>query len=330
MFLEYIQFFRALAITFIVAGHSIDAFLWTNDPAFERWLRIIMSNGSLMFVFIAGYLFQHLLKKYNTKKYYISKLKNVILPYILVSIPAIFVFVFLQHREGVWEGFYDHPPLVQISLFYATGIHLAPLWFVPMIAIFYLIAPLLAAADKNRRIYYGLPLFILLSCLVERGLPFVSFIHFFSVYLFGMFCSHYKEQLNPIFRRIDFLLVMLFLAIVFAAVEFYTTERTMTFYNYLQKMLLSVFFLGVFFRFNQHLHSNFITTVANTSFGVFFIHSYVLTGSKMIYQKIFGSLPQGNLLMYILTSLTALLVCVLAITIIQKIMGTRSRYLVGS
>lgn len=55
MFLGYIHYFRALAIFFIVAGHSMDAFTW-HSKDIERIIRIIFSNGSVLFVFIAGYL----------------------------------------------------------------------------------------------------------------------------------------------------------------------------------------------------------------------------------------------------------------------------------
>ena len=65
MFLGYIHSFRALAILFIVGGHCIDFFNWSEgSAAIERMLRILISNGSVLFVFIAGYLFQHLAIKY--------------------------------------------------------------------------------------------------------------------------------------------------------------------------------------------------------------------------------------------------------------------------
>jgi len=65
MFLGYIHSFRALAIFFIVAGHSIDIFMWSIDSELERFLKIFFSNGTALFVFIAGYLFQHLSVKYQ-------------------------------------------------------------------------------------------------------------------------------------------------------------------------------------------------------------------------------------------------------------------------
>jgi len=331
VFLGYIHSFRALAILFIVAGHSIDFFAWPEESAAtERLLRILISNGSVLFVFIAGYLFQHLAAKYQTKKYFAAKLKNVILPYFLVSIPAITIFIFFITRETVWQGFYDNPQWLQAFYFYITGFHLAPLWFVPMITLFYLVAPLLVFADKHKHFYWILPATIILSCFVSRGLPHQSFIHFFSVYLLGMFCSHYKDKVNDILSKPPLLSLLALLIVTLVAIEYYFMQGTMTYVNYLQKITMSVFFLGLLIRLGEKIDYKIIHTIANASFGVFFIHSYVLTGSKMLILKLFGEKTAGNLLLYPLITLAVLMSCVGIIVIMQKTLGRKSRYLVGS
>lgn len=330
LFLNYIHLFRALAIFFIVAGHSIDMFIWNDSPELGRTLRIFISNGSVLFVFIAGYLFQHLSENFDTKKYYKSKLVNVITPYILISIPAIIIFVTIMQRETVWDGFYENSTVVQVILFYLTGKHLAPLWFVPMISIFYLLGPLLVKADRGKWFYYLLPGFILLSCIVGRGYPQESFVHFFSVYLLGMFCSRYKGVLNSIFSNKLFLIFSLLMILVLAYVEYAYAEGTMTFYNYNQKIFMTLFFLGLLIRYGCSVNSKLINAVADTSFGIFFIHSYVLTGSKLIYQKIYGYLPDGGMLFYFLSSIALLVVCTILIKTTKELLGNRSRYLIGS
>jgi membrane-bound acyltransferase YfiQ involved in biofilm formation len=330
MFLGYIHSFRALAIFLIVAGHSIDAFIWENAEETERLLRIFISNGSVLFVFIAGYLFQHLSEKYETKKYYLTKLKNVVLPYIIVSIPAIIVFTFILERESVWNEFYNNPIWMQIILFYMTGKHLAPLWFIPMIVIFYAIAPILINADKNASIYYFLPVFIIISCFFGRGLPHESFVHFFSIYLLGMACSKYKTSLNPTLSKTTTLSILLSFIFLFGILEFTTTQETMSYLNYLQKMIMSLFFLGLFYKFNSKLHFKFISTIANTSFGIFFIHSYFLTAIKLIYEQLFTKLPSGSLFGYSLVAITTLISCIYLIILIQRLFGKYSKFLIGS
>ncbi|WP_286270977.1 acyltransferase family protein [Thalassotalea hakodatensis] len=329
MFLGYIHYFRALAILFIITGHTIDVFVW-NDIDTERLLRIFLSNGSVLFVFIAGYLFQHLSSKFDSKKYFKSKLKNVIAPYFIISIPAIVIFVTILKRGSVWYGFYDNSILEQIGLFYLTGAHLAPLWFIPMIAIFYVIAPLLIKADKNKLIYLGLPIFIVLSCFIGRGFPPQSFIHFFSAYLLGMYCSQFKDVINPIISR-NILIVFSFSLIIFFSIcEFLFLEGTMTYINYLQKLSMSIFFLGLFIKFNSYLNSKFVSVIADTSFGVFFIHSYLLTSGKLLYLKVNGEPATGNLVLYFIVAITTLLTCSYIITLVKKVSGKYSKLLVGS
>ncbi len=331
MFLGYIHSFRALAILFIVGGHCIDFFNWPEtSQAIERLLRIFISNGSVLFVFIAGYLFQHLAVKFQYKKYYSGKLKNVILPYFLVSIPAILIFVFLIERETVWQGFYDNPQWLQVIYFYMTGMHLAPLWFVPMISLFYVVAPLLIMADKKQYFYYILPLTIAISCFIPRGLPHVSFIHFFSVYLLGMYFSHYKERLNGLISRNATLLLLAILVFGFASYEYFYMQGTMTYINYLQKITMSVFFLAFLIRLGDTINSKLIRVIADASFGVFFIHSYVLTASKLTFEQLFGAKVTGSLVLYPLVMIAILLLCVALVVLLQKVLGKKSRYLVGS
>jgi hypothetical protein len=319
-----------LAILFIVAGHSIDAFIWKDNYDTSRILRIFISNGSVLFVFIAGYLFQHLSNRYETKQYLITKLKNVITPYIIISIPAIVVFVVLMERESVWPGFYDASKLHQIASFYLTGLHLAPLWFVPMIALFYFAAPLLVKADKIKAFYYLIPVFIIISCLVHRGgMPYIKFIHFFSVYVIGMWCSHYKEKINPILSKSTVLLGLATLILSLAFYEYIYTKATMTYLNYLQKVTMSLFFMGVLIKAGPRLNYKFIDTVAHVSFGIFFLHSYVLTAGKLIYQKIFSVPPQGTVISYFTVLLLTMALTTLIVLLIKQITKNKSRYLVG-
>ena len=331
MFLGYIHSFRALAILFIVAGHTIDFFIWPeNNLIIERLLRIFISNGSVLFVFIAGYLFQHLMGKYQTKKYLLAKFKNVIVPYFIVSIPAIIIFVAFIQRETVWFDFYNNPEWLQVVYFYLTGKHLAPLWFIPMISLFYLIAPLLVIADKQKHFYWILPATILVSCFVGRGLPLQSFIHFFSVYLLGMFCSHFKAKVNYILNRTAILILLTIVVFSLAFYEYFYMSGTMTYINYLQKMAMSLFFLGFFIKMGESLEFKIIHTIANTSFGTFFIHSYLLTSGKLCSEWLTGSKIQGNLLFYVGITLFVLLSCTGIIVVLQKLLGAKSRYLVGS
>lgn len=331
MFLGYIHAYRALAIILILGAHAIDAFIWNNNAVLESLLRIIIGNGSVLFVFIAGYLFQHLSSKYNIYSYFRSKLKNVLLPYFLTSIPAIIVFVLFIPRDTVPIGFYEQPIWQQIISFYLTGAHLAPFWFMPFIALMYLLSPLLIWADKQAHIYWLLPIFIFISCIYERSnVPLENVRHYFSVYFLGMYFSHYKKLFNPIVSRYGALIFTAIVILALAAVEFSQLLPSAGYLNYLQKITMAVFFLGVFIALGTRINSKWISLIANVSFGIFFLHSYILTGAKLTYQAWFGQLPQGNFFAYCLVLLFILVTSTLLVLFIKRITSGNSRYFVGS
>lgn len=329
LFLPYIHAFRALAILFIVTGHAIDAFLWPDNGDLERLLRIFFCNGSTLFVFIAGYLFQHLSPRYETQKYYVSKIKNVIIPYVLISIPAIVLFTTVLQRPNVWDGFYENPDWKQVLLFYVTGYHLAPMWFVPMISVFYLLAPVFIKLDRNHILYYMLPVFAVISLLVSRESGYPSFLHFLSVYVLGMACSRFQDRLRTVIGRPVFLLPVLVLYVGTGLVEYPLNAGTMTYLNYLQKVAASLFFLGLLYRFNDRLQSKSVGTIAETSFGVFFLHAYFLTASKLMYTHFWGQLPVGSAVKLLPLALATFVICVPTILLIRRVMGSHSRYLIG-
>ena len=69
MFLSYIHSFRAVAILFIVAGHCVYLFEWEAIRWQERLMKSLMQNGTVLFVFVAGFLFQHLSHKFEYRRY---------------------------------------------------------------------------------------------------------------------------------------------------------------------------------------------------------------------------------------------------------------------
>jgi len=89
MFLSYIHSLRAMAILSIVAFHCIG--LFATEPLCwqEPLILSLASNGTMLFVFVAGFLFQHLSYKFEYRRYLKSKLQNVLLPYVFVSLPVI-------------------------------------------------------------------------------------------------------------------------------------------------------------------------------------------------------------------------------------------------
>src|ERR1035438_6859478 len=106
MFLRYIHSFRALAIVLVVATHCITLFKWDYTGWPYQLLMCLAPNCTLFFVFISGFLFQHLSHKFQYRRYLKSRWDNVLLPYVMVSLPMIAAQAVT--RSGVFDPTYLH------------------------------------------------------------------------------------------------------------------------------------------------------------------------------------------------------------------------------
>jgi len=285
-YLNYINNFRGFAMLLIVAVHTIYLIAGTA-PLQYNILRVILANSSMLFIFISGYLFQYLLDKYKYGTYLAKKFKNVVLPYIIMSIPAIYLL--LTKPEWIdtsWintGSFQSKPVMVKIILFYITGSHLPQFWFIPMICIFYLISPLLRYVDRHPKWYYGIPVLIVVSLIVDRSPlndnTLQSFVYFLPIYVLGMHTSHYtKEYFNLITKNWMILLIAL---VVLTGLSF-VDERI----SYLQKLPVIFLCLFLFYKISSAKLDTVLGLVAKYSFGIFFIHKYTIIIVSYIYIKL--------------------------------------------
>lgn len=344
-FLNYIHNFRAVAIIYIVAGHCIYLFDWQKSPQAERWLRAILQNGTVFFVFVAGFLFQHLSQNYNFKEYMRKKALKVILPYLIISLPVIVYYIFIR-RGGI-----DYPPsipyrgafLQKAIWLYATGHHLAAYWFIPMITIFYLLSPLLIRLDNSRFGYWPLPLLLTMSVFVHRPMDnlnvFHNFIYYFSAYFSGMGLSHYKSAVIPKLVRLLPLLGLFSLALIIIEAVFskcpgnihtlkmFGTENGLLDLNFMQKMLLCGFFVGFLHKYD--FNNKWLSFIANASFGIYFIHIYAIFIIIKLANK-FSYAINGSLLYLSIATSIITMISMAAVIAVRKATGKTSRYLIGS
>ncbi|MBB6671706.1 acyltransferase family protein [Cohnella nanjingensis] len=333
MFLNYINNFRGLAILFILVGHGFIIFYPYLDPLTSSFMTSLFENGTVLFLFISGFLFQHLSAKYQYKKYMLSKINNVILPYIIISIPAI-IYQMIWSPTFKEHFIYRFPKMIQVLYLYITGYHLVPFWFLPVISLFYLISPLLIKLDKWKYFYYMLPIFIIISTIVPKNFTNVlqSFVNLFSIYVLGMFVSHHKKKLIPLIQSKVILLTLLNVILIILSTLFLFMDlgdgRFLTMWN---KIVLCFVILGYFSKYDYAINTKF-KYMANVSFGLYFVHYYFQMALGKIVDKfiILNDLNQITLLLTC-TLFTLLLISlsVLAIFIIKKIFSVHSRKIVG-
>ncbi|MFC7333787.1 acyltransferase family protein [Rhodocista pekingensis] len=345
-FLPYIHTLRGIAILFIVASHCFAVFDWSGAPWSFRILDVVTTNGTVMFVFISGFLFQHLSDRFSVRRYLGAKLRYVILPYLVVSLPALaFRIGTRSGMNGLPEGIYDWNPVLQVLWFLGTGAHLGPLWFIPVIALFYLAAPALLWIDRRPALYGLLPLLLLAGSFVHRPefnmQPLHAFLHLLPVYLAGMAFSRFRDPVQELLApRLGWLLA-LWLALVAAHVlivehtgiiyvrEVLGPDSLAVEWTYFQKLLLMALLIVGFRRYGSRVPHGWFDALAVNSFAVFFIHGYLtLTADRLVLWNgivIPGSVPGFLVYVFLVTGLGILIA-----RAVRLVAGRHSRLLVGS
>ena len=337
MFLRHVHSFRGLAILFIVAGHVLHKTTqltdWQQHRGLVIALNVILANGTVLFVFIAGFLFQHLSHRYSYRPYLKNKLTNVILPYMILSVPAIVITL-----RGIGTGFdpfAEYSAWAQVILFYITGQHLLPLWFIPMITLIYLSAPLLIAIDRRPIAYLAvLPPALIIATLVPRDISNIPqmYVHFFPVYVLGMLASHYNEQLLAYGKRYLGALTVAYISLLLIDVLISAGKPAGYAYveslNLWQKLLLCMVAMTWLAHADGGTHRLF-DKLATTSFGIYFVHHYVnVLAGLLIPVEVANSIP--FLALYVLLLLVVVSLSLATVLSIKSVLGPKSRLLVGS
>jgi peptidoglycan/LPS O-acetylase OafA/YrhL len=330
MFLNYLNNFRGFAMLFIVAYHIFPAVRWIENSASEKIIYLIFSNCSILFMFISGFLFQYLLRKYSYVKYLKKKFQFVILPYIFMSIPAILL-IFFGPKFGIeWNSHHtDKPVFLRIITFYLTGSHLSQFWFIPMIIFYYLTAPLFKLIDTHPKFYLTLPLFITLSIIIGRPAgndnPLHSFLFYLPVYLTGMVSSHYLEKTLQLLEKYFYFLLTILLGL--SVILFFNDIRGV---SLVQKILLCLIVLHVFKKLDNNRILNKLDIVATYSFGIYFIHMYVIIVILKVMKSsdldIFRSM---GILSFILLTVITTIISVLLLKFIKFFNKKNSRIVIG-
>ncbi len=334
--LNYINVFRGLAILLIVAGHTMqfgNKGTWINNIAFE-----VFTGGTALFIFISGFLFQHLSDKFEYKTYLKKKWTNVILPYIITAIPGIILCFTLPVVYG--NPFEGLNPLVQIGVFLTTGrVHNVPTWFIPMIVIFFLFADVFIILEKKKVLYKFLPLLLLVTFLVPRidiepsyltGMSYFAkymaylkyilngFVHFSSLYVLGMYFSADKSKINLCYKYRWLLIIAMIVA--FAA-DIFLNHNFQICNNTISKIFLTLIVLGYLKYYDKPIKNcasfnNAIDFIAKYSFSIFFVHWYLIFAFNQLL-KIPKVIPVNNMLglIYALAVVSIRYVTVVAVSL---------------
>ncbi len=293
--LIFIDYFRAIAIMFIVLGHTINC----GQGDVWRTNKFFFGGGTYAFIFIAGLLFQYLSYKFEYKEYLKKKFFNVIMPYFVTLTIPIMIFAFSNSDTN--SMLHNFSPPIKIVLSYMAGYVLSyPLWFIGMIAIFFIFAPVLLKIKEHKKIWYVFLLAALIySFFTQRPyvirteqtefLPavwaiylsyFKSFIYFMFPYILGMEVCTLYEKYQDFFKKYAlkflFVLVPVYLTTYFIYIEHY---KKVQYYQTFPKVVSIFIILFFLIKLEEKIKGiefldKSLKFVANYSFGIFFVHYY--------------------------------------------------------
>jgi probable poly-beta-1,6-N-acetyl-D-glucosamine export protein len=345
-FLSYIHNFRGFAIILIVGVHCRTSIDWPKDSVSHDLLFYGLDFSTILFVFISGFLFQYVHKEeLNYGKYLFKKLQFVVIPYILVSIPAILDKLLIE-TDAIWmTDFYKRlNPVWQVLYMLGTGKHSGPFYFIPMICLIFIMGPLFYRMQKLKFFNYLMAAIVLLGMFSYNYGYYAtlgeSMVYFIPVYVFGIWAGKNHAWISSLPNYIliaiigiyilIFLLEMIHLIDVFRLKSFNAPQYFMPIFNWgkFKVMLLAIILLNIFQRL-KHYNFPMLITLGNYSFGVYFIHIYFINAISYSLNRFSISIEQNLLIFacYLSLVLGASMTCIF---IVKKIFPKRSRLLVGS
>lgn len=338
-FLQQIHYFRAFAIVNIVFAHAWSipaAYKDTHETVFSaiNTARDIAFHGStIYFIFISGFLLYYLSPKFCLSCYYRNKLLNVIVPYVFMT--SLVLIVLADVFIGPASSFSSS--LEKIFEVFICGKAQTQYWYIPFIALIFIISPLLLKIPKN--IFFKITVIAgLLPLLGTRTGIHISvgqYLYFFPVYLQGMcIAMHYPECIPVLNRRKNiFMVIALLASIVLFCLRGHVwyaglINITESLY-YIQKLSIA-FLVLIGFEKLEHKNISVLSSLATYSFAIYFTH--LLVGNSFVKQYYYHFFIESPLVIYpasiayvIMVLFSTLLVCMG----IKKVLGSKARYLIG-
>lgn len=354
MRLNQFDYFRAIAIIMIVAGHVCMSDMLPNHTLSEQMIVSIMTGGTALFVFISGFFFHHVFyKKFKYKAFMVKKIKNVFIPYAVITTVFFLTYVILQRAAGVSlqsaaaSQTVDSGWLQVLSQYLTTltyGQISGPYWYIPFIMIMFALSPLfLLYIQQNANTRFAINLVsIVFSMLIFRAgdntLILHNTLYFLPMYLLGINYSIHKHVVDnviagrttPLFGIVALLAFyqVNFLGVVghFLKMDFFTYQGLDT--SIIQKIFLCLLCLSFFQKFEDK-EIPLLKLIASASFAIFFIHPFVIR----ILEKLNLTDALNPSLPYLMMFLLLLLLIAgssLGIALLVKaVLKSNSKYLTG-
>ena len=349
-FIQHIHYLRGLAILFVIGVHARGGVAdWSSNPDTLKYLVTVFDaeegNGTIMFLFIGGFLFQYLNRdRFDYRKYLQTKFNYIILPYLIISIPIIlFRIKSNYYQPGLPDNFLDYNMLFQFLYYLFVGSHMAPFWFISAIILYYITSPVFHYLDKPVFYRYIYPVILVIGMFTYRpdhnANPFLAYVHLLPVYFTGMFVSRYHEQCFSVASRVLIPAILGYFAISYMDVngllipditfEQVLTEGVIVFNFYFLRAILLCMISVTLFYIYRHKHSPVFELLGHYSFGIFFIHFIIIAITRNVLSLLHIHVDFSLITFFLYFSFVSLL-ATMAVYLIKRVTGSYSRILIGS
>lgn len=336
-FLRSVQMARAVAMIFIIGTHCWPGIPWT--PAEEHVLPIFFRSSTVLLVFLAGFLFNYTSGRFNYRRYVGRRLQALIIPYLIISAPIIFTILFVQHRDDVWPWVYEMPKIEQALVLLATGKHMAHFWYIPVAVMFTLGAGIFRLVDRYNLYVLLIPITGFAASVLGRdslyGLysPFGKALFVLPSFLFGMyFCNIYLRE-----RRPSRWSVGVYIAIFVFPMYFYLQYNDWNLhFLWMQKVAFAS--LCIYFFDSVNLNETIyyvLDKVSEFALPLYFLHGYAIHALRVLFTDaeavaLFGGGLVAKSVWLTLKIFIVMMICLSGSVAVRRVLGQRSRYVIGA
>lgn len=357
-FLNSINYFRGIAIIIIVMAHSYGIAHWNiyrNPSIFDKLFYSLNLNGSVFFIFISGYLYNHIFyPRFNYKKFMLKKAKFVLIPYLVCSIIPIWYAVSSIERNFWLDTFFynngrnflpetiSHQPILSILWFLVTGRAVYAYWYIPMIMLVFAISPLINNLIKSKYLLQIILFLIPISMIVHRPAqnvnPFHSLVYFLPVYLLGIYSSINQKKVYAWLKSNHTKLILLSAAIALGLIQVLIFNVSGNFsksffsislpdINLIQKIILCFLVLSILDKY-EDADIKSMKKTAETSFSIYFIHPFLLNPLTLISRNL-GFKFEGNVFTLFIATFCIIASAMAIAHLLKLVLKQNSRYIIG-
>lgn len=300
-FLGYLHSFRGFAILNIVFIHAFAYTLFlSNDNSFDLkdpfFLanEVLFHNSTIYFAIISGILFSVVLKSKGYNRFYSSKLKNVLFPYLFLTLLfSIFDPIFeppIIEPFGLQPDFVSYLNAAFTNFIFGTAQF--TFWYIPILIFLYLVTPLLDYLMNIEKwgalislVIISLPLAISrveVMDMEEYQLSLSTMIYFTGAYAAGIYFGNHPEKRFSWVKNNMVLFVLIALLSSIGLVYFQLAEinkfggwSLMSTLYYVQKMSISGIVIVLFKNMGTR-QPNWLNPLASYAFVIYFLHALFL------------------------------------------------------